>query len=138
MGAAVRAITKWNTIHHTVKGYCFPELSMTGHITHSGNLLVKPFAGIMEKVFQHFGHLEQGEARLAVALLRRMVAGWARRPGGPEHQLLLLVLFEEQVVEEALLRNRPVELLKAAVGEELAQVHTVVHEKAHKVRLVIN
>lgn len=69
--------------------------------THRGDLLVKAFAGVMEKVFQHFGNLVEGEAGFPV--LGRMVPGWARCPGGSKQKLLLLVLFQEQVVKQALL-----------------------------------
>lgn len=105
--------------------------------THCGNPLVKAFAGVVEEVFQHFGDLKEGEAGFPVAF-GRMVPGRPRRPSGSEQKLFLLVLFEQQVVKEALLRHGPVELLQTAVGEELAQVHAVVHEEAHKVGFVID
>ena len=93
----------------------------------------------MEEVLQQLGNLVQGEARLALPLLRRVVP-WG--PGGPgaglEQQLLLLVLLEQQVVEEGLLRHGPVELLQAAIGQEATQVHTVIHEETHKVWLVVD
>ncbi|KAA8595775.1 hypothetical protein FQN60_011066 [Etheostoma spectabile] len=92
----------------------------------------------MEKVFQHFGDFEEGEAWFPVPLLRRMVPRWTRCPGSSKQKLLLLVLFEEQVMKEALLRHRPVKLLETTVGKELAQVHTVVHKEAHKVRFVVD
>lgn len=41
-------------------------------------------------------------------------------------------------MQQALLRDGPVELLQAAVGEELTQVDAVVHEEAHKVGLVVD
>lgn len=90
---------------------CYTRTFETKHITHCRNLLVKAFAGIMKKVFQDFGNLVEGEAGFPVPLLRRMVPRRTRCPGGSKHKLLLLVLFEEEVVKEALLRHRPVELL---------------------------
>lgn len=92
----------------------------------------------MEKVFQHFSDLIQGKAGLPFPLLRWMVPRWPRRPGSSKQQLLLLILFQKKVVKEALLRHGPVQLLQTAVGEELTQVHTIVHKEAHKIRLVIN
>lgn len=145
MKAAAKVIMVHGAIRQDVKGCltqhsAHPQLDPPAAqcITYSGNLLVEAFAGVMEEVFQHFGHLEQGEARLAVALLRRVVTGRVRRPGGAQQQLLLLVLFEQQVMQEALLRDGPVELLQTAVGEELAQVDAVVHKEAHKVGLVVD
>lgn len=70
-------------------------------ITHCGNLLVKAFTGVMQKVFQHFGHLKEGEARFA--LLGRMVSGRTRRSGCSQEELLLFILLQQQVVKEALL-----------------------------------
>lgn len=141
-----RSNTKQN-LFHCLKGfiihssiYDLLERSTKGILynTHCGNLLVKAFAGVMEKIFQHFGDLVEGEAGFPVPLLRRMVPRWTWCPGSPKQKLLLLILFEEQVVKEALLRHRPVKLLQTTVGEELAQVHTVVHKEAHKVRFVID
>lgn len=111
---------------------------MTVCITHCGHLLVKAFAGVMQKVFQHFGDLKQGEAGLPVTLLTRVMPRRTGRPGSAQQKLLLLVLLQEQVVEEALLRHGPVELLQTAVGQELAQVHAVLHKEAHKVGLVVD
>lgn len=106
--------------------------------TYSWNFLVKAFAGIMKKVFQHFCNLKKGESRFPVSLFRWVVSRRAGGTRGPQQQLLLLVLFQEQVVEEALLGHRPVELLQTAVGEELAEVDPVVHKEAHEIGLVIN
>jgi len=92
----------------------------------------------VEEVFQHFGDLEEGEAGFSFPCLGRVVPGWTGLPPGSEQELLLLVLFEEQAVEEALLRHGPVELLQAAVGQELGQVHAVVHKEAHKVGFVVD
>lgn len=140
MRVAAEVVTGCENIHQKVSASLTqhsepPEPSRS---THSGNLLVEAFAGVVQEVFKHFGHLEQGETRLAVALLRRVVTRRVWRPGGAQQQLLLLVLFEQQVVQEALLRDGPVELLQAAVREELAQVDAVVHKEAHKVGLVID
>ncbi|TNN51321.1 hypothetical protein EYF80_038485 [Liparis tanakae] len=93
---------------------------------------------VVEEVFQHFGDLDEGEAGFSLSRLGRVVPGWTGYPPGSEQELLLFILFEEQVVEEALLRHRPVELLQAAVGHELAQVHAVVHKEAHKVGFVVD
>lgn len=90
----------------------------------------------MEKIFQHFGNLIESEA--GFPLLRWMVPRWTRRPGSSEQKLFLLILFEEQIVKQALLRHRPVKLLQPTVGKELAQVHAVVHKKTHKVWFVVD
>lgn len=82
MGAAAEVVMGHNTIHQNAKGRLtqqssHPQLEppVARCITYRGNLLVEAFAGVVEKVFEHFGHLEQGEARLAIALLRRVVTG---------------------------------------------------------------
>lgn len=92
----------------------------------------------MEEVFQHFGDLIEGEAGFPVPLIRRVVPRWAMAPGSSKQKLLLCILSEEQGVEEALLRHRPIKLQQTAVSEELAQVHTIIHKQAHKVWLVID
>lgn len=92
----------------------------------------------MKKVFQHFCNFKEGESRFPVPLVRGVVSWRAWGARCTQQQLLLLVLLQEQVVEEALLGHGPVELLQAAVGEELAQVHPVVHKEAHEIRLVVN
>lgn len=106
--------------------------------THCRNLLVKAFAGVVKKIFQHFCHLKKGESRFPIPLVRGVVSRGTGCTRSPQQQLLFLILFQEQVVEEALLRHRPVELLQTAVGEELAQVHAVVHKETHKIGLVVN
>lgn len=118
--------------------YCLFGTFKEEYITYRGSLLVKAFTRVVEKVFQHFGDLIEGEAGFSVSLLGRMVPGWTMCPGSSEQKLLLLVLFEEQVVKEAFLWDRPVKLLKTAIGKELSQVHAIVHEKAYKVWLVID
>lgn len=105
-------------------------------VTHCGNLLVEAFTGVMQEVFQHFGHLKESEARFA--LLGWMVSGWTRRSGCSQKELLLFILFQQQVVKEAFLGDGPVQLLQTTVGEELAQVDAVVHKEAHKVWFVID